>query len=98
LKEIFNLGLSEVTSRLQKSVLDISSRIKGVAALVNLEDESTESKKAFYLLSVLLLIFFIFLSPDKLPQAFAHAQADIGFFERVHELTKIIRKLIPSLS
>ena len=65
--------------------------------MVNLEDESDESKKAFYLFSLMLLVSLIFLSPDKIPQAFTPPQTDIGVLEKAQEAAKIIKRLMPNL-
>jgi len=64
---------------------------------MNLEDESTEPEKAFYLLSLMLLISLFLLSPDKIMQTFSPTQADKGIFEKTQEITKIIKKLISNL-
>jgi len=63
----------------------------------NLEDESTESNRFFSLLSLMLLISLLFLSPDKIQQALTPTEMSTGIFEKAQEIAKIIRKLIPSL-
>jgi len=97
--ERFSRGtLSKVKSKLQQIVIRISSQVKFVAAIMNLEDESAESKKVFYLFSLMLLVSLIFLSPDKILQTFTPPPTDIGILEKAQEITKIIKKLIPNIS
>lgn len=64
---------------------------------MNLEDESNESNKTFYLLSLMLLISLIFLSPDKVPQTFSQGHAEAEILEKMQDITKIIRKLMSNL-
>jgi len=89
--------LSRVSSKLQRTIIEISSHVKRVAKVVNLEDESTESKKVFYLFSLMVLISLILLSPDKIPQAITPSQTDNGILEKAQEIVKIIKKLMPNL-
>jgi len=91
LKRIFKGTLSKVRFKLQQRVFEISSQVKSITAITNQEDESTESNKTFYLLSIMLFISLIFLAPDKIPQTFP--QAGTGIFEKVQE---IIKKLVPN--
>jgi len=94
LERVFKRALSKAKSKLQQSLINISSRVKGITAITSLEKETTDSKKAFYLFSLMLLISLI-LAPDKIPQALTPFQGDTEFFIRVQE---IIKKLTPSLS
>ena len=75
----------------------ISTQINFISGVINLEDESNESKKAFYFLSLMLLISLVFLSPDKVLQAFSPTQVDNGILEKTQEITRIIRKLTSNL-
>jgi len=96
--ERFSKGtLSRVRSKLQQIVIRISSQVKCITAIINLEDESTESKKVFYLFSLMLLISLILLSPDKILQTFTPSQTDIGILEKAQEITRIIKKLISNM-
>jgi len=94
LEEILKEALPNVKSKLQLCVMEISSRINNIVAITNLEGKSNESKKAFYLLSLMLLVSMIFLAPDKIPQTFAPAQAETGILEKAQEM---IKKLVPNL-
>jgi hypothetical protein len=78
---------------LQQRVFEISSQVKSIAAITNSEDESTESNKAFYLLTLMLFISIILLAPDKIPQIFTFTQGETGIFEKAQE---IIKKLVPN--
>jgi len=92
LEKIFKGTLSKVRFKLQQRVFEISSQVKSITAITNQEDESTESNKAFYLLSIMLFISLIFLAPDKIPQTFTQTGTEI--FEKAQE---IIKKLVPNL-
>jgi hypothetical protein len=92
LERIFKETLSKVRFKLQQKVFEISSQVKSIIAITNPEDEPTESKKAFYLLSIMLFVSLIFLAPDKIPQIFTQTGTEI--FEKAQE---IIKKLVPSL-
>lgn len=65
--------------------------------MVNLEVESVEPQRTFYLLSLMLLISLIFLSPDKILQVLAPVQAESEILERTHEMAKILKRLVPGL-
>jgi hypothetical protein len=92
LERIFKGTLSKVRFKLQQKVFEISSWVKSIAAITNPEDESTESKKVFYLLSFMLFVSLILLAPDKIPQIFT--QTETGIFEKAQE---VIKKLVPRL-
>jgi hypothetical protein len=92
LESIFKETLSKVKSKLQLWLIEISSQIKSIAAITNPGDESTESNKAFYLLSLMLFVSLIFLAPDKIPQTLT--QTETGIFEKAQET---IKKLVSSL-
>jgi len=94
LKRIFKETMSKVKSKLQLWLIEISSQVKSIAEIINPEDESNESNKAFYLLSLTLFISIILLAPDKIPQIFTFTQAETGIFEKAQE---IIKKLVPNL-
>jgi len=93
-ERMFKGTLSKVRFKLQQSVCEISSWVKSIAAIINQEDESTESKKVFYLLSFMLFVSLILLAPDKIPQTLTLTQAGTGIFEKAQE---IIKKLVPNL-
>ncbi len=92
LERIFRKALLQVKCKLQLWFLEISSQVKSIAAVVNLEDESTEPNKTFYLVSLMLFVFLFFLAPDKIPQTFALTQTDMGILEKAQE---IIKKIVP---
>jgi len=95
LEKIVKGTLFKIKFKLQQSIFEISSWVKSLQAITNLEDESTEPQRAFYLFSLMLLMFLIFLSPDKIAQVFSFTQGDVGIWERPQEITKIIKKLLP---
>lgn len=102
-EKVFNLEriaeetLSKIWFKLRQIRARISPQISFISGVIDLEDESNESKKTFYLLSLMLLISLIFLSPDKVLQAFSPTQVDIGILEKAQEMAKLIRKLMSSL-
>jgi len=57
--------LFKAKSKVQLFIRELNYRVKSFSAITNFEDESTKSKKTFDLLSLMLLISFVFLSPDK---------------------------------
>jgi len=94
LEKIFKETLCKVKFKLQQKVFEISSRVKSRVAITNPEDESTESNKAFYLLSLMLFVSLIFLAPDKIPQTFTLTHAETGIFEKAQET---IKKLVSDI-
>jgi len=97
LERVVEEALSKVWFKLQQIRVRISTQFSFIAGLMNLEDESNESNKTFYLLSLMLLISLIFLSPDKVPQTFSQGHAETGILEKMQDVTKIIRKLMSNL-
>jgi len=94
LERNFKETLSKVKFKLQLRLIEISSQVKSIVAITNQEDESTESNKAFYLLSLMLFVSLIFLAPDKIPQTFTLTHAETGIFEKAQET---IKKLVSNL-
>ena len=88
LKEI----LSKIRIRLQHGFLEVTTQVKSVVTASNLDDESTESNRTFYLISLMLLISLVFLAPDKIPQAFSTAPANSGVLDKIQE---IVKKAVP---
>jgi hypothetical protein len=84
--------VSEVKCKLQLWFLEIYSQVKNIVAVVNLEDESTEPNKTFYLISFLMFASLLFLAPDKIPQTFTLTQTNTEFLEKAQE---IIKKAVP---
>lgn len=97
LERVVEEALSKVWFKLQQIRVRISTQFSFIAGLMNLEDESNESNKTFYLLSLMLLISLIFLSPDKVPQTFSQGHAETEILEKMQDITKIIRKLMSNL-
>jgi hypothetical protein len=87
-KEIF----SKVRRMLQHELLEATAHAKGFVAAVNLSDESTESNRTFYLISLMLFISLVLLAPDKIPQTFATAQANSVVLDKIQE---IVKKVMP---
>jgi len=93
LERIAEETLSKIWFKLRQIHAKISPQINSISGVTNFEDESNESKKAFYLLSLMLLISLVFLSPDKVLQALSPTQVDNGILEKAQEIVKLIRKL-----
>jgi len=94
---MFKEALSKVRLKFQQYFNEFSSQITSIAVIANSEDESNESKKVFYFLSLILLISVILFSPDKIPQTFVPQQAEAGLSEKVHEIIRIIKRLMPNI-
>jgi hypothetical protein len=97
LERAFKEKLSKVGFKLQQANIKIFAQAKSLATIINFEDESDESQKTFYLLSLILLISLIFLSPDKVPQTFSQGHPETGILEKMQEVTKIFKKLMSNL-
>jgi len=69
-------------------------QIKTLVGVLGSEDETVESAKILYLLSIVFLVSLAFLSPDKMSQLFAPSQPGFGIIEKVQDTAKVIRKLI----
>jgi len=92
LGRVFQNVVLGVKCKLQLWFLEFYSQVKSIVAVANLEDESTELSKTFYLISFLLFVSLFFLAPDKIPQAFTLTQANSGILEKAQE---IIKKAVP---
>jgi len=97
LERIFKETLSKVRCKFQQCIIEISSHVKSIVAITSLKEESTVSNRAFYLLTLMLLVSLIFLAPDRILQTLPSTPADTGVLEKAQEITKIIKKLIPNL-
>jgi len=97
LEAIFNRWFSKARDRLRQIVFE-TSRIRGVTEITSLKDESNESKMAFYLFSLMFLVSLIFLSPDRILQTFTQMQSETGMFEKMQEVARVLKKLVPGLN
>jgi len=95
LKRLFKETLPKAKSKLLLWSIRISTQIKSITGAANSDDESTESSKAFYLLSLMLIVSLLFFAPDKIPQTFTLTQAQTGIFEKAQE---IVKKLVANFS
>jgi len=84
--------ISRIRVRIQHGLLEASVQVKGFVAAVNLSDESTESNRTFYLISLMLFISLVLLAPDKIPQTFSIGQMDSGVLDKIQE---VVKKAVP---
>ena len=84
--------ISRIRVRIQHGLLEASVQVKGFVAAVNLSDESTESNRTFYLISLMLFISLVLLAPDKIPQTFSIGQVDSGVLDKIQE---VVKKAVP---
>ena len=84
--------ISRIRVRIQHGLLEASVQVKGFVAAVNLSDESTESNRTFYLVSLMLFISLVLLAPDKIPQTFSIGQVDSGVLGKIQE---VVKKAVP---
>ena len=87
-KEVF----SKIRVRIQHGLLEATAHVKGLVAAVSLSDESTESNRTFYLVSLMLFISLVLLAPDKIPQTFSIGQVDSGMLGKIQE---VVKKVVP---
>jgi hypothetical protein len=80
--------------KLQHIALELSAQTERLKEFVTLESQTSESRKTFYLLSLMLLISFIFLAPDKIPQTFQLGRADNVILEKAREIAGILKRLV----
>jgi hypothetical protein len=83
---------SKIRVRIQHGLLEASAQVKGFVSAVNLSDESTESKRTFYLISLMLFIALVLIAPDKIPQTFSVADVNSGVLDRIQE---VVKKAVP---
>jgi len=82
---------------MQQIMVKICSQIKCIATIMKLDDESTESKRGFYLLSLMLLISLVLLSPDRILQTLSPQHANTEILEKMEDVVKIIKRLVSNL-
>lgn len=83
---------SRIWVRLQHGLLEAIAQVKGLVATANLDDESPQSKRTFYLISLMLFVSLVLVAPDKIPQTFATSQVNPAVFDRIQE---IVKKAVP---
>jgi hypothetical protein len=64
--------------------------VRGTSA----DDTATESATSFYLVNLMLLVFLILLSPDKIPQMLVTNQPDFAIFDRIEEISTLLKRAI----
>lgn len=67
-------------------------KLKALIGVLNGENETADSARVFYLLSAVLLIALVLLSPDKILQAVVPSEMS----EKAQDIWKLIRRLVPS--
>lgn len=78
--------------------VEVSSRLKSLLTVFDLERESNESQKAFYFLSFMLIISLVVLSPDKIPQMLNSAATEGGSLDLLKEAAQIARRIISNIN
>jgi hypothetical protein len=73
-------------------LLESIAQVKGFVTAANLSDESTESNRTFYLISLMLFISLVLLAPDKIPQTFSVAEVNSGVLDKIQE---VVKKVVP---
>ena len=73
-------------------MLEATAQVKGFMAVADLSDESTESNRTFYLVSLMLFISLVLLAPDKIPQTFSVADVNSGVLGKIQE---VVKKAVP---
>lgn len=79
---------SEIQVSLKHKLLETTARLKGFLSSADFNDESTESNKTFYLVTLMLFVSLIFLAPDKIPQTLAASDFNPGLLEKIQEIAK----------
>jgi len=95
LTDILEKVMFGVVSKLQQLPAQVSCHFESLVRAVNVEDETTQSTRVLYLLSLILVISLILLSPDKIPQILAHVQGDSELLGKAQEIARVFRKLVP---
>lgn len=84
-----------VRFRFQQQLVRFLHRLKNFFGAITSEDEGTQSARVFYLVSLMLLISLILMSPDKILQIFAPTQLDSEMLGKAQDIMKVLRKIIP---
>jgi hypothetical protein len=92
LQKLFKGIFSKIRVRIQHVLLEATAQVRGFVAAVNLSEESTESNRMFYLISLMLFISLVLLAPDKIPQTFSIGQVDSGVLDKIQE---VVKKAVP---
>lgn len=95
LKDVLEKAIFSVASKSQRLLAQVSCHFETLVRAVNVEDETMQSTRVFYLLSLIFVISLILLSPDKIPQILTHAQADSELLGKAQDIAKVFRKLVP---
>jgi len=97
LEAIFRKWFSKARDKFHQVIFEITSRVRSVTETTSLTGESDESRKVFYLFSLVFLVSVIFLSPDKIPQMLASVNSETGMFEKMQEMARLLRKFVPGI-
>jgi hypothetical protein len=96
---IKNARVNQLISNLSQffwSVLDVVSRIQISFDAELSQDDLIKPRKAAYFVSVLLMVLFVLMAPDKIPSILSSAQFDTAkVLETTQEFVKAIRKILP---
>lgn len=95
LAAILDKVILRVRFRSQQQLARLLHRLKNFSEAINTEDETTQSTRVLYLVSLMLLISLILLSPDKILQILAPTQLDSDVLGKAQDIMKLVRKMIP---
>jgi len=95
LAAIVDKVMLRVCFRFQQQLARLLHRLKNFFESINTEDETTQSTRVLYLVSLVLLISLILLSPDKILQIIAPTQLDSEMLGKAQDIMKVLRKTVP---
>lgn len=88
-------AMLEIESKFQKLFTSLSYRFENLIGMMNDESETAQSPRVFYLISLVLLISLIFLSPDRILQVLPPFELNSGLLEKIQDMVRLLRKFTP---
>lgn len=83
---------SKIKFKLRRAFEEVTCKLEPFIGVLNGENETADSARVFYILSVGVLIALVFLSPDKILQGVVPSE----MLEKAQDIWKLIRRLVPS--
>jgi len=87
-------AITDLEFKARHCIRELAYLCNNFVRVTSTDDTATESARSFYLVNLMLLVFLILLSPDKIPQMIGSNQPALAIFDRIEEVSTLLRRAI----
>jgi hypothetical protein len=87
-------AITDLEFKARHCIRELAYLCNNFVRVTSADDTATESARSFYLVNLMLLVFLILLSPDKIPQMLGSNRPDFAIFDRIEEILTLLKRAI----